>query len=649
MTARGRLSCLPTGRWSRPEGLPDSFLMLSSFSRQVTSLSYLTELWFDTRRARALGVFKGPGVTKTPDDVDYFLSNNLKYIFPQDINIKLVPEAYRKFARAVRIRYHFKDHEDTDFIAKLHVPNPDWNPPLAPSHIEAGLKAGMEALRRCVMTLPNLDDKLHPRRDFVRRHMLENELLLKVTDKNLGPALITKQWYKDEVSKHLQDRVTYRPVLVHEGWLEDLTSQVSETINDLRLPKRYVKYLSTAKNELPRFHVIPKIHKTPWASRPIIPSHSWITTQASEVVDLILRPLLKDMPWVVNSTTEVVRHMQELRKTGYLKDVWIVTGDITSFYTNIPPAECTNVCYKLYRRHAPRDAEINPKQLAHLMKVVLRNNYFCFGSDVYKQVVGLAMGTACAPLIANLYAGQKEQELGIDRAIFEDPRGGIRLYNRYIDDILLVYQGTRVELDSYLSRLRIGDLEIKWNVSQMENTFLDLEIRAGKVDSYSTDIVWKLHRKKLNRHLYIPYSSCHPFPVKRAFVKGELVRILLNSSKEQFFVETAQEFYSYLRLRGYPTQTLDNWFRLVTWEQQHRRLYKEKVQTDMPLMLPSEYNPVWDCINSQQLTKVLYSEWSKGDVPTALQRPVIKSLARSQNLFDSVTKWNIDVLGTNPD
>lgn len=646
MTALGRIVKLPSGRWANPSTLPDSFLKLRDISCQIASLSYWTEAQVDSRRARKLGVFKGPGVPDIPDDIDYFLSNNLKFIFPQDLNFTLVRDAYAKFCRTVRIRHHFKDQEDTDFIARIHVPNPTWNPPSAPAHIEAGLEAGMAALRDFLRTLPNPDYKPKLRRKFVRDFMLSENLLLKITDKNLGPALITKEWYEREVHKHLEDRSVYQPVLLHEGWLDELQERVSTKIKELRLPRRYQKFLNTAKNDLPRFHIIPKIHKEPWASRPIVPSHSWITTQASEIVDLTLRPLLKTMPWVVNSTTEVVRHLHILRKGADLRNCWLVTGDITAFYTNIPPYDCTQICFKLYKKIATRDSEINPKQLGHLLQIVLRNNFFRYGSSVYKQSSGLAMGTSCAPLIANLFAGQKELETLSTLQPVDLEGGSLLLYNRYIDDILLIYKGSKEELDLFLSLWTIGNLEIKWNVSRVEATFLDLEIHAGMVDSYSASIFWRLHKKRLNRHLYIPYSSSHPLAVKRAFVKGELVRILLNSSTKQFFVESCSQFYSNLRLRGYPPQILDYWFRMIKWDQLERRLFKERVQSPLPLMLPSEYNPVWECVNIRQLTRVLYSEWSKGDVPDALQRPVIKSLARSHNLFDQVTKWNIDVLST---
>lgn len=608
-------------------------------------MSFISEANVDSRRARQLGVFKGPGVPTIPPDVDYFLSNNLKYIFPQDLSFSLVQNAYEKFERMVRIRYHFRDHEDTNFIARIHVPNPNWSPPSAPTHIEAGLKAGRAALRSKLWTLPNLANNSHPRRRFVRDFMQSEQLLLKITDKNLGPALIRKDWYEHQVQIHLQNKNVYRPVTVHENWIEDINDQVTKKIRTLRLPRRYVKFLETAKMDLPRFHIIPKIHKEPWSSRPIVPSHSWITTQASEIVDLTLRPILTTMPWIVNSTTEVVRNLHKVRKDGDLNDVWLVSGDITAFYTNIPPKECAQTCYQLYKAIAPRDAEINPKQLFSLLEIVLRNNYFRESSNVYKQISGLAMGTSCAPLIANLFAGQMELNIGIPNAL--EQRSKLLLYNRYIDDILIIFQGSEEDLTRTLDHIKIGELEIKWDVSKVETTFLDLEIRAGKVDNYSSSIYWKLHRKRLNRHLYIPYSSSHPLHVKRAFVKGELVRILLNSSTNVYFVDTCKKFYSNLRLRGYPPQILATWFRLINWDQQERRLFKEKSKdSPLPLMLQSEYNPVWECINVQQLMKVLYSEWQKGDVPESLQRPIIKSLARSQNLFDQVTRWNLDVLST---
>jgi hypothetical protein len=367
----------------------------------------------------------------------------------------------------------------------------------------------------------------------------------------------------------------------------------------------------------------------------------------STVVDLLLRPALQLMPQVVDSTTQVVRNLEALNQEGDLTSIWLVTGDVTAFYTNIPPAQCASICGDLYRTIVASDAEISSHQVRIMIDLVMRNNLFEYGSEVYCQTSGLAMGTACAPLLANLYAGHLEQKYLIFDRRLDSSR--LRMYNRYIDDILLVFQGTKEQLDVYLNQFSIGNLHIKWSCSQTEAVFLDLEILAEKTDRYNTALQWRVFRKHMNKHLYIPWSSGHPLVAKRAFVKGELVRLMLNSSKLSYFVGSRLEFFKNLRRRGYPSQTLLVWFRLVNWYERERRLYKVKSQdSPLPLMLPSEYNPVWECVNVQQLTRTLYSEWYKGDVPTALERPVIKSLAKSLSLFDSVSSWNLDILRTAP-
>ena len=58
------------------------------------------------------------------------------------------------------------------------------------------------------------------------------------------------------------------------------------------LEKRELVYLHSAEYKLPRFHVIPKVHKNLWSSRPIIPSHSWITSRVSKVVDYTLQKIV---------------------------------------------------------------------------------------------------------------------------------------------------------------------------------------------------------------------------------------------------------------------------------------------------------------------------------------------------------------------
>ena len=58
------------------------------------------------------------------------------------------------------------------------------------------------------------------------------------------------------------------------------------------------------------FNGLPKIHKTPWGIRPVIPCHSVVQGPASEFLSKILKTLLVDHQQILTSTKELVYYLE---------------------------------------------------------------------------------------------------------------------------------------------------------------------------------------------------------------------------------------------------------------------------------------------------------------------------------------------------
>lgn len=398
--------------------------------------------------------------------------------------------------------------------------------------------------------------------------------------------------------------------------------------------ERFIEKKSEAR--IPEFHAIPKVHKTPWTLRPIVPSHSWVTSRVSEVVDHLCRPILAKLPWVVDSSKQVINNLGQIRIES--EDVWICTGDVVAFYTNINADACADILAGAWKKYLP-DSKIGKKTISQMVHFVMKNNYFAFQGEMWKQVDGLAMGTSCAPLLANIYAAYFERK---HRLVGEK---GVLLYNRYIDDILLIFQGTRKELTSFLNKVQLGRLTVNWDISSEKGEFLDVELlknpglRGPVLDT-------RLFRKKMNRFLYIPWSSAHPLHVKKAFVKAELSRFAILCSKAEYFADARIQLYGNLRRRGYPPQALEDWFKQVSYDDRPLLLAPAGDEEEAaPLMLSGQYNPVWEYIKVDEVIRAAREGWSlERNLPDALQAPLIRSLRRHTSLFDLMSTWNKTVL-----
>ena len=623
----------------KPETYPGRYDHVSDAARVAFHVSCYPVHMLNTLRDHSPGIFKQPGVT-LPSDIEYSLALNHKFILHQIPDPQLVYDAFERLIRSVRIRWHFRNKQDTHYDPRFHVANPDWNPPEAAEHIERGIQEGMKVVASQLRSLNQNDThRSNPNWTKVQEFLQSRSLLVKLTDKNLGLAVFTVEWYRERVyDDHLSDNLTYR-MDYRDDVPEVCYAKVMNAVEHSDLPERYLKYVKAKTRKLlPTFYAIPKVHKVPWLSRPIVPSHSWVTSRLSEVLDSLLRPLLKHYPWIVNSTKDEVKVIETVKLPE--NGCRLVTGDIKAFYTNVPVDEASAVVADIWSRNTIDKEGLTQDSIRFLLETVLGNNYFQYESFVYQQIRGLAMGTAVAPLVANLYAGELEVSLGMSR-MMDDPR--LLMYVRYIDDIFLMYKcDQEVELITFLERLQLGTLQINWTNSTRSTEFLDVEILQYPGSHAQMCVATRLYSKPMNLFHYIPWSSAHPLPVKKAFVKAELTRFATICSEKRYFVDAVHQFYRNLQKRGYPVGALHAWFKQVGYSSRQLLLSssKEDIETVVPLMIPSEYNEIWDYIHVSQVFDAMRHEW-KSDCDTIVPSgKMVKSLSRTRNLADLLAGWN---------
>ena len=103
------------------------------------------------------------------------------------------------------------------------------------------------------------------------------------------------------------------------------------------------------------------------------------------------------------------------------------------------------------------------------------NIFIRFGTKLYRQVVGIPMGTNCAPLVADLFLFCYERDFMM--SLSGDKQAVIDLFNttsRYLDDISNI---NNVYFDNMVSQIYPSELQLnKDNTSDTEAAFLDLHL-----------------------------------------------------------------------------------------------------------------------------------------------------------------------------
>ena len=105
---------------------------------------------------------------------------------------------------------------------------------------------------------------------------------------------------------------------------------------------------------VPVFYGLPKLHKQLWAMQPIVPCHSWHTMAILKVLEVTLARYIGKFPWVINSTIEFIRDLEASNlhhRTGRDEQLWLITVDVESFYTNIDIPKAASWISAIIRRH----------------------------------------------------------------------------------------------------------------------------------------------------------------------------------------------------------------------------------------------------------------------------------------------------------
>ena len=114
---------------------------------------------------------------------------------------------------------------------------------------------------------------------------------------------------------------------------------------------------------------------------------------------------------------------------------------------------------------------------------LLDNTFIPFGTKLNRQVVGIPMGTNCAPLVADLFLFCYERDFMM--SLSDDKQADVidafNTTSRSLDDILNI---NNVYFDNMVSQIYPSELQLnKANTSDTEAAFLDMHL------SISNDIV----------------------------------------------------------------------------------------------------------------------------------------------------------------
>ena len=510
---------------------------------------------------------------------------------------------FHKFIRRLRLKDYFHDkteqrpeceEEDRAPVNWLKS-NPYWYPPYVKNNCRKALETFITNITVDThLALKEKESKFWNNLSNEQRRAMvslanDNDIVIKPSDKSGGIVILNKDDYERECLKHLTNETFYEevaedPTPVYRSNIDTLTDSLKEdglisSVEEDNLKKG---------NRTPLFYTLPKVHKPHNGippSRPICSGSDSPTVMCSELVDSFLKPAAQNTDSYLKDTTDFLNHLESTALPKE-KDIFLVSSDVESLYTNICHNEGIEACREYLNKR--RNQRFPTQKICDLLRTILTSNTMQFKNRFFHQIKGTAMGTPMAVNYANLFMAKFE------KSMLEEYKAKHGLspfaWYRYIDDIFFIWVGSEESLKHFLtfmnafseSKSMSSLIKFQNHYSRESTTFLDTTVKLDD-DGISTT----LYSKPTASHDYLHRTSYHPQHLLKGIPKGQFMRLRRICSKIQDYTANAKELVKHFRRRGYNEADLDKALNEVYHMDRKTLLqYRKKVPTDrVPLVL----------------------------------------------------------------
>ena len=201
--------------------------------------------------------------------------------------------------------------------------------------------------------------------------------------------------YLTKIHTHLQDRNTYKRLTYNptSAIINDICTLIEYIHFQHIIDKATKEFLMPPKNtRTPLFYGLPKIYKPDGPLRPTVSGCDGPTDHLSDYLTHFIQPLASNLLALVKGTKDFLNFIENLPPLP--PNALLVTVDITSLYTNIPPEEGIAAVIHFmeeYKHLLPRNCP--PQHIVRIiLDFILKHSTFKFMDTHIGQILGTSMG-----------------------------------------------------------------------------------------------------------------------------------------------------------------------------------------------------------------------------------------------------------------
>ena len=536
------------------------------------------------------------------------------------VNLETINSSLNATIRKLHIKdffsYRIDDFDPSDFHNKF-TESSQWYPPLQKISQETVLTTS--ELQECTTNILNPYTTHGPRGPQVKLKEFSNNLTreeraaladlksnvditIKPADKGGATVVMDTSLYCEEGWRQLNNIKYYRPL---DNFVYPEAAELIRPIIDQLQESGYINAKQAAflapdlsRANARRLYLLPKIHKPRYtwpherlcACRPIVSDSGSESYNICKYIDFFLKPLTIKHESYIKDTYDFI---SKIRGTKIAASTLLVTGDVTSLYTNMHIDGIIACIQELFIKYP--DPERPDRELLELLRITLTYNDFEFAGKIFLQILGVAMGRTYAPSTANAYL------LKFDNAAKQGWRIALELFFRFLDDIFFLFPGTVQELEEFERFLNsiIPDIQVTLKYSTSSVEFLDTIVYKKMLPDGSCILQTKVYFKPTDTHQLLHKHSFHPPHTFKAILRSQFIRFKRISSGREDFEEASDILSRVLRARGY-TRRLISHVKNDVWQNYDLRTVRTEINlgNTIPIVthfdrLQSKLNRTW--------------------------------------------------------
>ena len=487
-------------------------------------------------------------------------------------------------------------------MEKIFYQKSSWEPPKACVEIENFIKSLQSKFDNWKPNRWIKDNLSREERKFFKELKDKDDIVYLWEDKGSSFTKMTKQQYDTAGENELNNNDFYQEVFADPS---DETKRQNDILVQSMVRKGEIsdkvgEYLVSGERKLSNYYHLLKTHNIPhdiddprqWLSeqgypvRGIISGRGAPTERLAGFVDHFLQPGMKQLPTFSQDTKRTLQILEEFNEkivsgVESLEGVAIVSLDVDKMYNNMTEELGMGACKDYLENRVSNGGggsddkeKVTVSSVLEALELCMKNNYFQFNGKIYHQTKGVGTGIKLAPPYACLGLGKFEDVVFNSQKDFLKM---IKLWKRYIDDILVLFKGSREDFEemvSWLNSIMPGVVKFKFNFSEEKIEFLDLVIKIedGKIQ---TD----LFIKPTNSQVYLDYETNHPHHCKKGIIYSQALRTIERCSDVCDQTLHMENLRGKFVDRNYPSELIDKQFGRAKVKDRNSLIFQSRKKT----------------------------------------------------------------------